>query len=129
MEQMMNARVPQLLKVLALPAALLLAGAADATVFPKELRGTWDIGPEACRLPLSADSDTVIRIEARRLVGFENVDTPRRITRLSTGVLAWSVASESNVAPGVSLEDIYVLKGDNLTVTDGETTRTYRRCR
>ncbi len=126
---MMNARVPQLLKVLALPAALLLAGAADATVFPKELRGTWDIGPEACRLPLSADSDTVIRIEARRLVGFENVDTPRRITRLSTGVLAWSVASESNVAPGVSLEDIYVLKGDNLTVTDGETTRTYRRCR
>lgn len=125
----MNARVPQLLKVLALPAALLLAGAADATVFPKELRGTWDIGPEACRLPLSADSDTVIRIEARRLVGFENVDTPRRITRLSTGVLAWSVASESNVAPGVSLEDIYVLKGDNLTVTDGETTRTYRRCR
>ncbi|HEL5400967.1 hypothetical protein [Stenotrophomonas maltophilia] len=129
MEQMMNARVPQLLKVLALPAALLLAGAADAVVFPKELRGTWDIGPEACRLPLSADSDTVIRIEARRLVGFENVDTPRRITRLSTGVLAWSVASESNVAPGVSLEDIYVLKGDNLTVTDGETTRTYRRCR
>lgn len=126
---MMNARVPQLLKVLALPAALLLAGAADAVVFPKELRGTWDIGPEACRLPLSADSDTVIRIEARRLVGFENVDTPRRITRLSTGVLAWSVASESNVAPGVSLEDIYVLKGDNLTVTDGETTRTYRRCR
>lgn len=125
----MNARVPQLLKVLALPAALLLAGAADAVVFPKELRGTWDIGPEACRLPLSADSDTVIRIEARRLVGFENVDTPRRITRLSTGVLAWSVASESNVAPGVSLEDIYVLKGDNLTVTDGETTRTYRRCR
>ncbi|HDS1146346.1 TPA: hypothetical protein QDZ88_000676 [Stenotrophomonas maltophilia] len=129
MEQMMNARVPQLLKVLALPAALLLAGAADAVVFPKELRGTWDIGPEACRLPLSADSDTVIRIEARRLVGFENVDTPRRITRLSTGVLAWSVASESNVAPGVSLEDIYVLKGDNLTVTDGETTKTYRRCR
>ncbi len=126
---MMNARVPQLLKVLALPAALLLAGAADAVVFPKELRGTWDIGPEACRLPLSADSDTVIRIEARRLVGFENVDTPRRITRLSTGVLAWSVASESNVAPGVSLEDIYVLKGDNLTVTDGETTKTYRRCR
>ncbi|WP_157804498.1 MULTISPECIES: hypothetical protein [Stenotrophomonas] len=125
----MNARVPQLLKVLALPAALLLAGAADAVVFPKELRGTWDIGPEACRLPLSADSDTVIRIEARRLVGFENVDTPRRITRLSTGVLAWSVASESNVAPGVSLEDIYVLKGDNLTVTDGETTKTYRRCR
>lgn len=125
----MNARVPQLLRVLALPAALLLAGAADAVVFPKELRGTWDIGPEACRLPLSADSDTVIRIEARRLVGFENVDTPRRITRLSTGVLAWSVASESNVAPGVSLEDIYVLKGDNLTVTDGETTRTYRRCR
>ncbi|WP_308518304.1 hypothetical protein, partial [uncultured Stenotrophomonas sp.] len=118
-----------LLKVLALPAALLLAGAADAVVFPKELRGTWDIGPEACRLPLSADSDTVIRIEARRLVGFENVDTPRRITRLSTGVLAWSVASESNVAPGVSLEDIYVLKGDNLTVTDGETTKTYRRCR
>lgn len=46
MEQMMNARVPQLLKVLALPAALLLAGAADAVVFPKELRGTWDIGPE-----------------------------------------------------------------------------------
>lgn len=125
----MSTRVLQWLKVLALSAAVLLTGAADAAVFPKELRGTWNIGPELCRLPLSADSDTVIRIEARRLVGFENVDTPRRITRLSTGVLAWSVASESNVAPGISLEDIYVLKGDNLTVTDGETTKTYRRCR
>ncbi|HCT29093.1 MAG TPA: hypothetical protein DIW85_23170 [Stenotrophomonas sp.] len=129
MEQKMSTRVLQWLKVLALSAAVLLTGAADAAVFPKELRGTWNIGPELCRLPLSADSDTVIRIEARRLVGFENVDTPRRITRLSTGVLAWSVASESNVAPGISLEDIYVLKGDNLTVTDGETTKTYRRCR
>lgn len=125
----MNTRVLQWLKVLALSAAVLLTGAADAAVFPKALRGTWNIGPELCRLPVSADSDTVIRIEARRLVGFENVDTPRRITRLSAGVLAWSVASESSIAPGISLEDIYVLKGDNLTVTDGETTKTYRRCR
>lgn len=129
MEQKMGTRVLQGLKVLALTAAILLIGAADAAVFPKELRGTWNIGPELCKLPLSADSDTVIRIEARRLLGFENVDTPRRITRLSTGVLAWSVASESSVAPGISLEDIYVLKGDTLTVTDGETTKTYRRCR
>lgn len=103
-------------------------GALSTSSFPQELQGTWDIGPGACSLPVNADSDTPIRIEPGRLVGFENIDIPKRVTRLSDQTAAWVIATESNIAPGIVVEDAYVVDGDSVTVTDGESSRTYRRC-
>ncbi|WNH54539.1 hypothetical protein [Stenotrophomonas oahuensis] len=104
------------------------AGAAEAARFPKEVIGTWDLGPEACKLPVNPDSDTPIEIQPQRLLGFESTDTLRRIAQISNAPVAWSVSTESNLALGVGVDEIYVLKGDHLTITDGEAVRSYRRC-
>lgn len=105
-----------------------LSGAAASPRFPKELHGVWDIGPGACKLPANPDSDTPIRIESGRLTGFENIDIPKRVTRLSVRPATWVISTESSIAPGMVVEDVYVMKGNFLTVTDGESSRSYRRC-
>jgi len=104
------------------------AGAAEAARFPQEVIGTWDLGPAACKLPVNPDSDTPIEIRPQRLLGFENTDTLRRISQISNDPVSWLVSTESNVAPGVGVDEIYVVKGDYLTITDGEAVRSYRRC-
>lgn len=43
--------------------------------------------------------------------------------------LAWVVTAMSDVAPGIKINDLYIVKGDHLTVSDGESTRQYRRCK
>lgn len=64
------------------------AGAAEAARFPKEVIGTWDLGPAACKLPVNPDSDTPIEIQPHRLLGFENTDTLRRISQISESPVA-----------------------------------------
>ncbi len=103
--------------------------AAEAAKFPKEVMGTWDLGPAACKLPVNPDSDAPIEIQAQRLLGFENTDKLMRISRVSSDPVAWLVSTESNIALGIVVNEIYVLKGDHLTITDGEAVRSYRRCR
>jgi len=108
---------------------VLIMGATPAPRFPKELQGTWDLGPSSCKLPVNADSDTPIRIEAGRLAGYENIDSPKRITRVSKKPSVWVISSESNIAPGMVQDEVFVLVDDYLTITTGETARSYRRCR
>lgn len=108
---------------------VLTTGAASSPRFPKELHGTWDLGPASCALPLNNDSDTPIRIEGSQLSGYENVDKPKRVTRVSKTPSVWVIATESNVAPGMVLDEVFVLKDGYLTITDGESARTYRLCR
>jgi hypothetical protein len=115
--------------VLLLMACWMPVGAAAALEFPEALRGVWDFGPAACKLPLRLDSDTPITIERERLIGYESVDMPKRVTRVSQVPSAWVISTESNIAPGMVLEEVYVLKNEHLTITSGESARTYRRCR
>ncbi len=105
------------------------AGASGAAKFPKALVGTWDLGPAACRLPVNPDSDTPIELQSNRVLGYENTDKLRSISRISNEPVAWRVSTESSIAPGIVVDEIYVLKGDHLTITDGEAVRSYRRCR
>lgn len=105
------------------------AGASGAAKFPKEALGTWDLGPAACKLPVNPDSDAPIEIQSNRVLGYENTDKLRKISRISNQPATWRVSTESNIAPGIVVDEIYVLKGDHLTITDGESVRTYRRCR
>jgi len=122
------------LRVLGMSALSLIAcwtpvGAAVPVEFPEPLRGVWDVGPAACKLPLHPDSDTPITIERERLIGYESADTPRRVTQVSQVPSVWVISSESNIAPGLVMEEVYVLKNEHLTITSGESARTYRRCR
>ena len=108
---------------------LAIAPAAASPRFPEEMQGTWDLGPVECRLPVSPDADSPIHIKRDQLEGYENIDIPKRIKRVSKVPLAWTVTTTTNIAPGILVSDLYILKGDYLTISDGERTRLYRRCR
>lgn len=100
-----------------------------AVAYPTELLGTWDLGPQSCKLPVTPDADSPIRVEKVRLVGYEHQESPVSIKRVSVNPLAWVVTATSDNAPGIKTADLYILKGDHLTVSDGESTRHYRRCK
>lgn len=104
------------------------AAASASPRFPSELHGTWDLGPSRCKLPINNDSDTPIRIDGMQLSGHESVDKPKRVIRVSDQPRVWVIATESNIAPGSVLDEVFVLEGESLTITDGQSARTYRRC-
>lgn len=112
-----------------IPSVMSASKARHVVVFPKGLQGTWDLGPQVCKLPVNPDSDSPIRIESGRVFGYEHVETPLRISAASARPSAWTVTAISGAAPGVKTDDLYILKGDYLTISDGATTRQYRRCK
>lgn len=114
----------------ALIALASMAGIAHAApTFPRELSGTWDMGPQKCVLPVNPDSDSPMRITGSRIQNYEDVDELLRIKRISSRPLAWHVTTTNDIAPGVIQRDIYVLDGDMLTVTSGSATVEYMRCK
>jgi hypothetical protein len=120
------------LLALALSMVSSCAGATDAhpaTAYPTELLGTWNLGPQSCKLPVDSDADSLIRLEAARLVGYEHQESLVSIRRVSMDPLAWAVTTTSDNAPGIKTVDLYIVKGDYLTISDGESSRQYRRCK
>ena len=105
------------------------AVAADAVRMPKALWGTWDLGPDPCSLPLEPDLDSPKWIDASSIRGYENNEIPTKVRRVSVLPAVWVIRTDNDVAPQIVTSDIYVLKGDHLTITDGEFTKYYRRCR
>ena len=101
----------------------------SSLVYPKELQGTWDLGPDSCRLPINPDADSPIQVEMTRLMGYEHQETLVSIRRVSENPLAWRVVATSDIAPGITTTDLYIVKDDHLTISDGETSKKYRRCR
>lgn len=124
-------------KNLALPlaaATLMLSSITASTTevvrMPKALRGMWDQGPTACKLHLSPDSQSPIWIEGANLRGYERKDVPIKVNRLLREPAVWVIVSvDSDLAPDISSTDIFVLKGDTLTITDGRLSSDYRRCK
>lgn len=106
-----------------------VAAAADAVRMPKALWGTWDLGPDPCRLPLAPDLDSPKWIDASSIRGYEINEIPTKVRRVSVMPAVWVIRTDNDVAPQIVTSDIYVLKGDHLTITDGEFTKYYRRCR
>ena len=105
------------------------AVAAEPVRMPKALWGTWDLGPDPCRLPLEPDLDSPKWIDASSIRGYENNEIPTQVRRVSVVPAVWVIRTNNDVAPQIVTNDIYVLKGDHLTITDGEFTKHYRRCR
>lgn len=105
------------------------AVAADAVRMPKALWGTWDLGPDPCSLPLEPDLDSPKWIDASSIRGYENNEILTKVRRVSVVPAVWVIRTDNDVAPQIVTSDIYVLKGDHLTITDGEFTKYYRRCR
>ncbi len=103
--------------------------ARHSIAYPTELQGMWDLGPQSCKLPLNPDSDSPIRIEKTRLRGYEHEEVPVAIKLVSTGPHAWVVSAKSDIAPDIRTDDLYILKGEHLVISDGESVKQYRRCK
>lgn len=99
--------------------------------FPSELLGVWDAYPLPCVDDGPSDSDTRIHIEMDVLHGYENNDVLESIERISEAPMTWRVVTISDIAPSEiqGEADIYVLRTDTLTITNGERANTYIRCR
>ena len=106
-------------------------GAGGSTRFPPELLGVWDAYPLPCVDDGPSDSDTRIHIETDVLHGYENNYTLKSIERIAEAPMTWRVVTISDIAPSKiqGEADIYVLRTDILTITNGERADTYIRCR
>ena len=102
----------------------------DAPRFPAELLGVWDAYPLPCIADGPSDNDTRIQIGPDVLHGYGNNDEVREIARIATSPMAWRVVTISDIAPEEiqGEADIYVLRDDTLTITNGERSDTYIRC-
>ncbi|MBO9965988.1 hypothetical protein J7361_04430, partial [Xanthomonas phaseoli pv. dieffenbachiae] len=56
-------------------------------------------------------------------------EVPVAIKLVSTGPHAWVVSAKSDIAPDIRTDDLYILKGDHLVISDGESVKQYRRCK
>lgn len=108
----------------------LLVFASPRASMPKEMRGTWDVGRKSCSIHPSVESDARIDILEKSILGFENNDQVRSVKMISREPLAWRIVRISDIAPEEiqGFGEIFVLSKDRLTITDGESARTYTRC-
>lgn len=113
----------------------LVATAAEPAIgaarFPAQLHGVWDAYPLPCVDDGPSDSDTRIQIATSVLHGYENNDALRSLEKISDAPVTWRVVTISDIAPAElqGEADIYVLRGNVLTITNGERANTYIRCR
>lgn len=120
--------------LLFLPLSVAMAASPPDTgsaQFPAEILGVWDAYPLPCVDNGPSDSDTRIQVVKDVLHGYENNDALRSIEQIAEAPLAWRVVTISDIAP-VEIQgeaDIYVLRGNTLTITNGERAHTYIRCK
>lgn len=102
----------------------------SASMYPAEILGQWEPGPNLCNLPLTYDSDAGFKITPKLLQGYEHSNTPKRVQAISQSPRAWRIeAVEQHDGEQDDVVDIFVLNGsDYLTVTDGQRSTTYRKC-
>lgn len=105
-------------------------GAGERTHFPAEILGVWDAYPLPCVDDGPSDSDTRIHVVENVLHGYENNDALRSINQIADAPMTWRIVTVSDVAPSEiqGEADIYVLRGNTLTITNGERAHTYVRC-
>ncbi len=109
--------------------AMSAAKTRQPVAYPTELYGVWDLGPQSCELPVNPDSDSPIHIEKAQLRGYEHQEKPVSVRLVSTNPHAWAISAIEDFAPGKRTDNLYVLKGEHLVISDGESVRQYRRCK
>ncbi|WP_343280463.1 hypothetical protein [Luteimonas changyuni] len=128
-------RICTIVVALSLLCLLPVAAAADSEAgelrFPAELLGVWDAYPLSCIDDGPSDSDMRILIEARTLGGYETNDALKSVQKIAEDPATWRMVTISDAAPTEiqGEADIYVLRGDVMTITNGERSYTYIRCK
>lgn len=103
--------------------------AAPSTTFPEALVSVWE--PRLpCDTGETSDRDARFEITSTKRLNYEEIEDLVSAEVLTDSPHTWRIVTRSNVGPP-DLEQpfIYVLHGDRLSVSDGNSARTYSRCR
>lgn len=106
--------------------------AATAVRYPVEVIGLWVAEGTDCPAPDGEYvGDRILEIQPDRLVGYEEVRTPVKVTRLPNGT-SWRIDSVVDVGPSGSFEPdlpaTYALDRGAMTVEQNGRTERYRHC-
>lgn len=97
--------------------------------FPAPMLGVWE--PELpCDAAEASDRDARFEITSGQRLGYEEIENLVSEELLTASPRTWRIVTTSNVGPeGLEQPFIYVLEGDLMTVADGQSARTYMRCK
>ena len=100
--------------------------------YPRPLVGVWMSGIENCSINQTYDSERLIEVTPRLLIGYEQASKPTKVSLVSREPLAWRIESVLDVGPsGVFKTDdprLFVLGTNRLTVATGHDVSVYTRC-
>ena len=101
--------------------------------YPSQIIGVWMSGVESCNVNQTYDSERIMEVTPRLLIGYEQTNKPTKVSLVSQEPLAWRVDSMLDVGPSGVFEDddprLFVLGTDRLTVVTGHDVSVYVRCR
>ena len=91
--------------------------------------GVWE--PELpCGAAEASDRDARFEITSGQRLGYEEIENLVSEELLTASPRTWRIVTTSNIGPeGLEQPFIYVLEGDLMTVADGQSARTYMRCK
>lgn len=106
-----------------------VAAAGKSAVFPPQLRSFWETS-RPCDSSESSDRDSRFRITERQRLNYEESEDLTSAKLLTDSPLTWRIVTTSDVGPAnLHQPRIYVLQGDLLAISDGQSARMYMRCR
>jgi hypothetical protein len=106
-----------------------VAAAGDSDVFPLQLRSVWEPG-RPCDSSEASDRDSRFRITERQRLNYEESEDIISTRLLTDSPLTWRIVTTSDVGPAdLDQPRIYVLQGDLLAISDGQSARMYMRCK
>lgn len=105
------------------------AVAGEPPAFPSPLTSVWEPGLP-CDTGETSDRDTRFEITATQRLNYEEIEDIVSAELLTESPLTWRIVTTSNVGPpDLQQPFIYVLQGDLLAVSDGQSARMYSRCK
>lgn len=105
------------------------AFALEREAFPVELRSVWEPSLP-CDTGETSDRDSRFEITATQRLNYEEIEDVVSAELLTQSPHAWRIVTTSNVgSPDLQQPRIYVLQGNLLAVSDGQSARMYSRCR
>lgn len=105
------------------------AFAEEHTTFPVQLRSVWEPSLP-CDTGETSDRDRRFEITVMQRLNYEEIEDVVSAELLTQSPFTWRIVTTSNVGPpDLQQPRIYVLQGNLLAVSDGQSARMYSRCK
>ena len=103
----------------------------DSAIVPNRLLGVWAMGETPCSLPVNTDADGMLVISERKIQGYEYYVVPKEIVIVSENPFRM-ILEGTEVYLGsqvIDVTQIMEIEDSKLTLTDGQETEIYVKCR